>query len=171
MIEGTHGVFQEGRELLDCVAMEVLLPDGTRVLAQGRLDLVPSERPTKPDFALYLDDEWRGDRGVTWPNRIMDWEDGGLPADETVVFEAIVDLHRRAAAGELVEVACYGGIGRTGTVVGCLAVLAGLPSVQAVEWVRSKYQPEAVETPEQEHLIARFAQVVRRGDLEKPHTD
>jgi hypothetical protein len=138
-------------------AVQVTLPDGTVVLAQGRLDLVPSERPRQPDFAMYFDERWRADANVTWPYRIIDWADFGLPADEPDVFAASVDLHRRARAGELVEIACYGGLGRTGTVLGCLTVLAGVGPSDAVRWVRDHYHPSAVETPDQEQLISRFA--------------
>ncbi len=138
--------------------MQVTLPDGTVILAQGRLDLVPSQRPREPDFALYLDRRWDDDPQVTWPFRTIDWEDFGLPVDEAEIFKAIADLYRRARAGELVEVACYGGVGRTGTVLGFLTVLAGVSPSGAVAWVRDHYHPSAVETGEQEQLIARFAQ-------------
>ncbi len=141
--------------------MEVTLPDGTVVFARGRLDIVPSTRPRPPDSAMYLDERWRDDPQVTWPHQMIDWPDFGLPIDEAALFDAIVDLHRRARAGELVEIACYGGVGRMGTVLGCLAVLAGVPHSEAVEWVRVHYVPSAIETPEQEQLIARFAAAVR----------
>lgn len=137
--------------------MEVTLPDGTVILAQGRLDLVPSLRPRDPDFALYLDGRWEGDPHVTWSYELIGWEDFGLPTDEAELFTAIADLHRRAQAGDVVEVACYGGVGRTGTVLGCLSVLAGVPPTEAVAWVRGNYHPSAVETEEQELVIARFA--------------
>jgi protein-tyrosine phosphatase len=142
--------------------MQVNLPDGTAVLAQGRLGLVPSERPREPDFAVYLDERWRDDPQVTWPCRVIGWEDFGLPVDEAEVFAAIIDLHRRAKAGELVEIACYGGVGRTGTVLGCLTVLAGVAPSDAVAWVRNHYHPSAVQTQEQERLVDRFAQRLSR---------
>ena len=138
--------------------MRVTLPDGAVVLAHGRLDLVPVERPGEPAFALYLDERWRDDRAVTWPHAVVDWPDFGLPTDEAAMFAAITDLHRRAEDGELVEVACYGGIGRTGTVLSCLTVVAGIQSADdAVAWVREQYHPSAVETPEQREMVARFA--------------
>jgi hypothetical protein len=93
--------------------VRLTLPDGTVILAQGRLDLVPSQRPREPDFAIYLDERWRNDPQVTWPFRIIGWEDFGLPVDEPEIFTAIVDLYRRARSGELVEVACHGGVGPT----------------------------------------------------------
>lgn len=142
--------------------MQVTLPDGTVLLAQGRADLVPSARPRAPDFALYLDHRWDDDPRVTWPFRSIAWVDFGLPTDEEGTFSAITDLHRRARAGELVEVACYGGLGRTGTVLGCLTVLAGTAPSEAVAWVRAHYYPSAVETADQEQLIARFAQWLAR---------
>ena len=137
-------------------------PDGTSVLAQGRLDLVPSERPRDPDFALYLDGRWHDDPQVTWPTRFIAWEDFGTPADEAEIFTAIIDLHQRARAGQLVEIACFGGVGRTGTVLSCLAVLAGAEPSGAVGWVRSHYHPSAVETTEQEELVVRFAETLGR---------
>jgi protein-tyrosine phosphatase len=137
--------------------VKVTLPDGTSVLAQGRLDLVPSERPRPPDFALYLDERWRHDPEVAWPCLLIDWEDFGLPVDEAAAFTAITDLYRRARGGDTVEIACYGGVGRTGTVLSCLTVLAGVPVRDAVRWVRDHYHPQAVQTPEQEQLVSRFA--------------
>ncbi len=142
--------------------MEVRLADGTIVLAQGRLGLVPSDRPRRPDFAIYLDARWRDDPYVTWPFLLIEWEDFGLPGDEAAAFVAIADLYQRARRGELVEIACYGGVGRTGTVLSCLTVLAGVPVSDAVAWVRAHYHPQAVDTPEQEQLISRFA--VSLGD-------
>ena len=137
--------------------MKVTLPDGTTILAQGRLGRIPSARPRCPDFALYLDRRWADDPEVTWPFQIVDWPDFGLPADEEAVFTAVGDLSRRAHAGELVEVGCYGGLGRTGTVLGWLAILAGVPPASAVAWVRSHYHQGAIESAAQEQLISRFA--------------
>ena len=138
--------------------MIVTLPDGAVVLAHGRLDLVPVERPTPPVFALYLDERWRDDPDVTWPRTMVDWPDFGVPADEAALFAAIEDLHDRARAGDTVELACYGGIGRTGTVLSCLVVAAGVADPDdAVAWVRAQYHQSAVETAEQEQLVARFA--------------
>jgi len=138
--------------------MLVTLPDGTFVHAQGRLGLIPSERPRQPDFAVYFDERWDADPEVTWPYQLIDWPDFGLPNDEGELFEVIVDVHARAKAGELVEIACYGGVGRTGTVLSCLAICAGVQPRNAVDWVRAHYDRRAVETHEQRRLIDRFAE-------------
>ena len=58
------------------------------------------------------------------------------------------------------EVGCLGGSGRTGTVLACMAVLAGVPPAQAVAWVRASYRPEAVETADQEAWVQWFAEWV-----------
>ena len=52
---------------------------------------------------------------------------------------------------------CLGGSGRTGTVLACMAVLAGVPGDEAVAWVRGAYRAQAVETPEQEAWVLWFA--------------
>ncbi len=91
---------------------------------------------------------------------MIDWPDFALPDDEADMFAAIVDVYRRARAGELVEIACYGGVGRTGTVLGCLTVMAGVAPSDGVRWVRDHYHPSAVETLEQEQLILRFSQTL-----------
>ena len=56
-------------------------------------------------------------------------------------------MHARARAGQRVEVACRGGVGRTGTALAALAVIDGLPPDAAVGWVRERYHRRAVETP------------------------
>ena len=140
--------------------VQVTLPDGTVILAQGRLNLVPSGRPRQPDFAIYLDDRWHDDTQVTWPYQMIGWPDFGLPFDEAEIFAAIVDVHRRVGTGELVAIACYGGVGRTGTVLACLSLVAGVSPSDAAGWVREHYHPLAVETRDQEQLIARFAQTL-----------
>jgi len=145
----------------------VTLPDGAVVLAHGRLDLVPVDRPTTPQFALYLDERWRDDPVVAWPHLVVEWPDFGLPADEAALFDAVVDLHQRARTGAVIEIACFGGIGRTRTVLGCCTLAAGiaLPD-DAITWVREHYRPSAVETPEQAQMVARFADHVAESPAE-----
>lgn len=137
--------------------MIVNLPDATVVYAQGRLGLVPSTRSPQPDYAVYLDERWIADPEVTWPYRMITWPDFGLPENESELFDAILDIHARAKAGEIVQIACYGGLGRTGTVLSCLAVCAGVQISDAVEWVRSNYDRRAVETDEQLQFVEAFA--------------
>jgi len=137
--------------------MIVNLPDDTLVYTPGRLGLIPSERLSQPDFAVYLDERWNDDAEVTWPHRMIAWSDFGVPENESELFDVILDIHDRARLGEIVEIACHGGLGRTGTVLACLAVCAGVPFRDAVEWVRINYDQRAVETEEQRQLVEAFA--------------
>jgi protein-tyrosine phosphatase len=57
--------------------------------------------------------------------------------------------------GERVEVACRGGVGRTGTALAALAVLDGLVPADAVHRVRADYHRRAVETPWQRRWLRR----------------
>jgi hypothetical protein len=75
---------------------------------------------------------------------------------------------RACTRGETVEIGCIGGRGRTGTVLACLAVLAGVNPPEAVAWVRSNYRSDAVENVEQEAWVDWFADYVRRADASDP---
>ena len=55
------------------------------------------------------------------------------------------------------ELACGGGVGRTGTALAVLAVIDGLPAAEAVGYVREHYHHRAVETPWQRRFVERFS--------------
>jgi protein-tyrosine phosphatase len=134
----------------------VRFPDGTIVEAVG----IWERRPDKPDrdYGFYLDASWR----PTWSADVIEWEDYGLPVDPEAAAAAICAAFHRAKHGERVEVGCIGGLGRTGTVLACMAILADVAPGQAVEWVRDHYDPAAVETPEQEDWVLWFAEHVSK---------
>ena len=111
------------------------------------------------DFGLYLDARWE----PTWPAVVIEWEDFGLPRDPDAAAAAILDAFARARAGETVEVGCAGGLGRTGTVLACLAILAGVEAERAVAWVREHYNERAAETEAQEAWPQWFAEHARLG--------
>ena len=129
----------------------VTFADGTTVVGVSFAADDPDGR--NPAFGLYLDERW----APPWPHRRLDWPDFGVPASVHDLRAALVDLLDRARGGEVVEVGCIGGHGRTGTALACLAVLTGTPTADAVAWVRAHYCDRAVETPEQEAFVARFA--------------
>lgn len=130
----------------------VTLPDGTEVVAVSfdPNDPYARDRDRGPAFGLYLDRRWQ----PPWPHQHLDWPDFGVPDDPAAFVAALRDLLDRARRGDGVELGCLGGHGRTGTALAALAVLAGHPPYDAVDWVRSQYCPHAVETPEQERLVA-----------------
>ncbi|TQM71947.1 protein-tyrosine phosphatase [Actinomadura hallensis] len=133
------------------------LPDGTRVRGRG-LRRPPPGGPV-PDFGLYLGSgrlRRRHESAPTWPSAWIDWPDFLLPRDRDEAVREIRALHERARSGEAVEVACGGGVGRTGTVIACLAVLSGVPRAEAVAWAREHHHPRAVETPWQRRWVRAF---------------
>jgi hypothetical protein len=124
----------------------VRLPDG--LLVRGRRLRDPA---SPADFTLVL----AAGPVPPWPHRRVRWPDFWVPLDTADAVDAVREVGRRAAAGERVEVACNGGIGRTGTALAALAVLDGLTPAEAVAWVRRAYHPRAVETPWQRRWLRR----------------
>jgi len=127
------------------------LPSGRSIRGRALSKPVPDGDP--PQFGLYL----LGTRpdGTPWPSRWLRWPDFRLPADRADAAEAFREAWRRSAE-ERVEVACAGGHGRTGTALACIAILDGVPAQDAVAYVRTHYDPHAVETPWQRQYVARF---------------
>jgi Protein-tyrosine phosphatase len=123
----------------------VTLPSGARV--RGRR-LCGAASPA--DFTLILA------RGPVpaWPHRRIRWPDFWIPADRDDALDALREALRRAHAGQRVEVACRGGVGRTGTALAALAILDGLTPRAALTWVRGTYHRRAVETPWQRRWLS-----------------
>jgi protein-tyrosine phosphatase len=140
----------------------IALPDGTLVRGRGRREPFPPG--PLPEFGLYLGRPGRTGllrrerRRPSWPAAWIDWPDFRTPRDDRAAAARIVEAYERARAGERVEVACHGGTGRTGTVIACMAVLAGHPAADAVTWARSHYRPRAVETRGQRRWVTWFAE-------------
>ncbi|GAA3234016.1 protein-tyrosine phosphatase family protein [Pseudonocardia petroleophila] len=137
---------------------DVLLPDGTRVRGRGRRER-PADPP--PEFGLYLHRRrtllGRPVLVPDWPAEWLDWPDFRVPRDGRRAAAAVEHAYRLARDGRRVEVACAGGTGRTGTVIACMAVLAGHPAADAVAWTREHYRPRAVETAAQRRWVLWFA--------------
>ncbi len=128
----------------------VTFRDGTSVHAVSLSDR--REDHPRRSFGLYLDPSWKPTR----PAAVIEWPDLGLPACDRNADGGIRDAFDRARRGQWIEVGCIGGCGRTGTVLACMAVLAGELPDKAVQWVRRNYDPQAVDTPEQETWVVTF---------------
>lgn len=130
----------------------VELPDGRRVRGTGLRR--PRGEVPPPDFAVYL----RG-RDPAVPGREyrwVRWRDFRPPDSTEQALAALREAHTRAEA-ERVEIACGGGIGRTGTALAVLAIMSGVSPDDAVAWVRAHYHRRAVETRGQRRWIAEVA--------------
>ena len=126
----------------------VTLPRGAQVRGRRLADAL-----ALVDFSLVLG---RGP-APSWSYRRISWPDFWVPTDRADAVAALAEAHRRAYAGELVEVACRGGVGRTGTALAALAVLDGLDPAEAVGLVRASYHRRAVETPWQRRWLRTLA--------------
>jgi hypothetical protein len=127
------------------------LPSGLLVRGRGLRRPMPAGHP--PTFGVYLLGRPPADFG--WESRHVRWPDFRLPADPAYLRVVLAEVWERAATGR-VEVACGGGVGRTGTALACLAILDGVPAAEAVGFVRAHYHPRAVETPWQRRFVRRF---------------
>lgn len=87
-------------------------------------------------------------------------------------MKSILDeIDRALAAGRSVYVHCWGGVGRTGTTVGCYLVRHGLSGQQALSrlggWWQAipkrAYFPSSPETPEQVQFVLNWRETGIRG--------
>ncbi|HEU0087769.1 MAG TPA: protein-tyrosine phosphatase family protein [Pseudonocardiaceae bacterium] len=155
----------------------IVLPDGTAVRGRGRREPLPPG--PLPSYGLYLGRSpdtppsrlvwfrealWRPD----WPADWIDWPDFAAPRDSATAAALIQHAYQLARAGQRVEVACRGGTGRTGTVIACMAILAGHPADDALTWTRRHYRPRAVETRSQRHWITWFATHHSEAGADRP---
>lgn len=92
---------------------------------------------------------------VDGPSAWIHWRDFLAPSDPIAARAVIADLYARLGE-QRCEVACAGGRGRTGTVLAALAILDGLSPEAAIEWIRERYTPQAVESPFQVRFLKKF---------------
>ena len=120
----------------------VELPDGRRIRGRGLRKPLPVGEV--PEFGVYL--LGRDPGPFEWEHRWVRWPDFRTPAPGSDAVPALREAYERSAT-ERVEIACGGGVGRTGTALAAIGVLAGIPRREAVAWVRQAYDKRAVETP------------------------
>lgn len=126
----------------------VEFPDGRRVRGRGLRRARAAG--LDPEFGVYF--VAREPNITEWPHLWVRWRDFRLPDSSDDAIAALREAHARAGS-ERVEVACGGGVGRTGTALAVMAVMSGVSVEDAVTWVREHYHPRAVETRKQRRWI------------------
>lgn len=110
---------------------------------------------TTPDLGCYAYGGWN----PASPALFIPWQDYGLPTcTYTQAARAIKQAFDAAKDGQVVEVGCMGGHGRTGTILACMAVLADpeLTGPEAVKFIKATHCTKAVETSSQEWYVRWF---------------
>jgi protein-tyrosine phosphatase len=129
----------------------VELPDGRRIRGRGLRHPLPEGQV--PELGVYL--LARDPGPFSWEHRWMPWRDFRTPASTDDAIAVLAEAYERSAT-ERVEIACGGGVGRTGTALAAVAVLAGVPGADAVAWVRRRYNRHAAETPWQRRWVRKL---------------
>ena len=129
----------------------VVLPSGRRVRGRALRSPLDGQPPT---FAVEL--TGRPTPEPPWERLWVRWPDSWLPSNPDEALAALTRAHQ-LASHERVEIACGGGVGRTGTALAALCVLEGMQPDTAVMWVRSHYHPRAVEVRWQRRFLRHVA--------------
>ncbi len=129
------------------------------------------------DFGVYLSREWKEElggmfstngvrinrvaNGVAYPALFVTWMDMGVldPGDLGDLVEICLSKMRQ---GKIIDIGCFGGLGRTGVLLSCLiARVEHLSGIQAVIETRRRYDSRAVETLPQERSVVEYAQRIK----------
>jgi hypothetical protein len=119
-----------------------------------------------PSVGVYVDDGWLDGRLASNDSAELDvrqptslyvgWKDFQA-IDVRVLSEAvewvIPYIHNQK---DIVEIACIGGHGRTGTFLASLLVREGWAPTDAIEYIRGGYCPKAIENKAQEDLVTEY---------------
>ncbi len=133
----------------------VQLPSNVRIRGRRLRSGVPSS--AAPTFAVHL--AGRRPPEPPWERVWIRWRDFWVPADPDAATRVLWRAHERGST-DRVEVACGGGVGRTGTALAAMCVFEGMEPYAAVDWVREHYHPRAVEVPWQRRYLSRVRDTV-----------
>lgn len=129
---------------------EIKLYDGTPIYCSSVRD--KSTDVKVPDFGLYADASWR----PLWRNEFITWPDYGIPTSELMGLTQIFEAYYKAKNGEMVEIGCIGGHGRTGTILAIMYIASAEGKVngkEAYKFVKKTYCEHAIESEIQEWYI------------------
>ena len=137
--------------------VDALLDAGVRQF----IDLTSEHEGPGPYVAVLL--ERAAARGVGVAHHRFAFVDFGVPSPE-LMRATLAAIYTAIDAGETLYVHCWGGVGRTGTVVGCLLREQGFDAVRALAVIERKWRsmakrnrhPFSPETAEQVAFIERW---------------
>ncbi len=92
-------------------------------------------------------------RGIRWLHHPI--ADGGLPPDSAALDPPLTVIHTALDADQNVVVHCAGGLGRTGTIAGCILIDRGCPPGEALARIRRARGPRCPENEAQRAFIQR----------------
>lgn len=113
--------------------------------------------------------ELSAERALTTKHIRMCIEDAGVPAGASVMTGILETIRTEIAAGRPVYLHCWGGIGRTGTVIGCWLVESGMAGLDAIDRIAELREntpdrfARSPETDEQRHYICEWAATGQNG--------
>lgn len=134
-------------------AMSVPAPEDLFRLRQAGVTLLVSLLAEVPPAELV---QLAGLRLLRLP--VENWR---APTEEQIC-EFVAAVRAELCAGGRVAVHCYGGVGRTGTMIACYLASQGMSGQEALDHVRMQ-RPGSVETEEQERAIFAWAAKEDRG--------
>ena len=85
-------------------------------------------------------------------------EDGWVPRDLDAVRSLVAEVIATARGGDNVVIHCKGGLGRAGTIGGCVLVAAGVAPVDALSMLKDARGPNCPETDRQRAFIEQFSE-------------
>lgn len=128
----------------------VQLPSGRLVRGRG---LRYDPGGASPTLAVHLTS--RPTPEPPWERLWIQWRYFWLPTNPDNAARTLRQAYERAY-DERLEVACDGGVGRTGTALATLCLFEGMEPKTAVNWVREQYHRRAVEVPWQRWFLRRI---------------
>lgn len=120
----------------------------------------------RADLGIYLDDRWHGEADAL-RIRFVDWPKLEAPTAPDRLLTVLDEALGVARDGGRVEIACFGGHGRTGTALAVMDVLTGATAADAVARARYEYCPYAVGSTE----LELFVEEIERGRAARAVTE
>jgi protein-tyrosine phosphatase len=148
---------------------------GNYVLTCSSFSCRPKDIEPNLDFGIYLSKVWDSYISPIWtsgaylksvaevrgyPAMIVDWPDGSAVSAEMIKRLVNIALSK-LRHGKSVDIGCWGGHGRTGTLLACIiARVEHLPAKAAIEAVRQRYCEHAIESKTQEEAVGKYVRIM-----------